>query len=347
MSRSRSYSTLGALAAAVLPALLVTGCATAGDAGPAPVVVVRHTDAALHEPVWSPGTHALLALTDDGRVARVDPGAPGMTLSPPLGRVGENVVTDPSDPSVAYVARPDADEVVALDVRDLRPVGALPLGRAPDFLATDDGSRALLALSEDRTTVSAVDLGNQHALPPQDVHASPDAKLDGPARGRPVAYHVLGPDGITHYKGAPGQVEEKGRIDVRAGHSAGDRVKVDRLYVAERDGDRLLAVETPPDHEGLAVVASADLGAPVRHVGTDETRVYAATDDELVVFATRSFTGYPDGHLPRIATIPFRNALPDGPARSAPVSGLAVGPERVWLTLDGQDAVVGIAEPPL
>ncbi|GAA4763742.1 hypothetical protein [Actinomycetospora chibensis] len=335
------------LVTAVLPAMLATACATAGDAGPAPIVVVRHTEAALHEPVWSPGTHALLALTDDGRVARVGPGAPGTLLSPPLGRVGENVVTDPDDPTVAFVARPDAGQVVALDTRDLHPVGTLPLGAAPDYLATDEGSHVLLALSEDRTTVSGIDLDDRRALPPQEVHASADAELDGPARGRPVAYHVLGSDGITHYKGAPGEVEEKGHIDVRASHGAGDRVKVDRIYVAERDSDRLLAVETPPDHEGLSVVATADLESPVRDVGTDETRVYAATDDALVVFATDSFIGYPDGHLHRIATIPYRDALPDGPARSASVSGLAVGADRVWLTFDGQDALVGIARPPI
>lgn len=348
--RARCTGGVVVAAAAVLPVLLA-GCSTAGRPGPGPAVVVAHSDAALHEPVWSAGTHALVALTDDGRVARVDPGGPGRpagsTVSAPLGRLGEDVVDDPDDPSKVVVAQPDAGRVVALDATDLRPAGSLPLGPGPDYLATDDGARTLLALSEDRTTVSGYDLGNQRPLPPQDVHAGRDAELDGAARGRPVEYHVLGSDGITHYKGAPGRVEETGRVDVRAGHSAGDEVKVDRVYVAERDSDRLLAVETPPDHEGLSIVATADLGSPVRDVGTDETRVYAATDDALVVFETDSFIGYPDGHLHRIATIPYRDALPDGPARSASVSGLAVGPDRVWLTLDGQDIVVGVAQPPI
>jgi len=347
--RSRHLGGLAVLVATV--PVLVAGCSTAGRAGPGPAVVVAHSGAALHEPVWSAGTHALLALTDDGRVARVDPGGAGRpassTVSAPLGRLGEDVVDDPDDPTKAFVAQPDEGRVLVLDATDLRPVGSMVLGPEPDYLATDDGARTLLALSEDRATVSGVDLGNQRPLPPQDVHASHDAELDGAARGRPVEYHVLGSDGITHYKGAPGPVEETGRIDVRAGHSAGDEVKVDRLYVAERDSDRLLAVETPPDREGLSVVATADLGSPVRAVGTDETRVYAATDDALVVFETASFSGYPDGHLHRIATIPFRDALPDGPARSASVSGLAVGPDRIWLTLDGQDTVVGIARPPI
>lgn len=337
-------------AAAALPVLLA-GCSTAGQGGTGPPVVVAHAGTTLHQPVWSPGARALIALTDDGRVARIDPGGPdrpaSSTVSAPLGRLGENVVLDPDDPSKVLVARPDAGRVAVLDATDLRPAGAVAVGPAPDYLATDDGARTLLALSEDRTTVSAFDLGNERPLPPQTVHASPDAELDGAARGRPISYHVLGSDGITHFKGAPGPVEETGRIDVRAGHSAGDEVKVDRVYVAERDTDRLLAVETPPDHEGLSVVAAADLGSPVRDVGTDETRVYAATDDAVTVFAADSFIGYPDGHLDRIATIPFRDALPDGPARGAPVSGLAVGPDHVWLTLDGQDVVVGVTEPPL
>ena len=120
-----------------------------------------------------------------------------------------------------------------------------------------------------------------------------------------------------------------GRIDVRAGQlSAGDQVKVDRLYVAERDSDRLLAVQTPPDHEGLSSRGHGRPRSPVRDVGTDETRVYAATDDALVVFEAASFTGYPDGQLHRIATIPYRDALSTGrPDR--PVPGLAVGPDRV------------------
>ena len=329
---------------------VLAGCAGSGGASSAPPVTVLRVGVPVHQPVWSEGGHALLALTDDARVARIEPdgaGTAATSLSAPLGDVGEDIAPDPVRPDVAYVPQPGSGRVTALDTGDLRPLGTLTLGPAPSYLTTDDGSRALLALSADRTTVSAMDLEGHTPIPPQAVHADPEAELDGPARGRLLEYHVVGPDGVVHYKGAPGEVEEKGRIDVRADKSAGDRIAVDRLYVAERDTDRLLAVATSPDHERLDLVAADHLGAPVRDVGTDETRIYAATDDALVVLETDTFTGYPDHHFDRVATIPFRGALTDDAARHASVAGLAVGPDRVYLTLEGQPAVVSIAKPPL
>ena len=98
------------------------------------------------------------------------------------------------------------------------------------------------------------------------------------------------------------------------------------------------------------MVAADALGSPVRDVGTDETRVYAATDDALVVLEADSFIGFPDRRFERVATIPFRSmlgaALP-ADAADAPVSGLAVGADRVYLTLEGRPTVIGIAKPAL
>lgn len=289
-----------ALALCAAGLVVLAGCAAQGTSSAAAPLAVLRIDAPVHEPVWSQGAHAVLALTDDGRVARITPdptAADGVvaqsTLSGPLGEVGENIATDPVHPTMAYVAQPRLGRVAAIDVTDLRQVATFPLGPSPSYLATDDGSQELLALSEDRTTVSGVNLEDRSVLPPQAVRAGADAELDGPARGRLVEYHVVGPDRIAHYKGAPGSVTDKGEIDVRADKSAGDKVKIDRLYVAERGTDRLLAVETPPDHDGLAVVAQQSMGAPVREVGTDETRVYAVTDDALIVLEANSFRGLP------------------------------------------------------
>ena len=38
--------------------------------------------------------------------------------------------------------------------------------------------------------------------------------------------------------------------------------------------------------------------SPIRRIGTDDTRVYVATDRELAVLESDSFTGYPQGVIP-------------------------------------------------
>jgi hypothetical protein len=62
------------------------------------------------------------------------------------------------------------------------------------------------------------------------------------------------------------------------------------------------------------------------------------------VLKTNSFEGYPDQMFPIVTTIGFRNAL-RGAARNAALSGLAVGSDRVYLTLQGQPYVLSIAKP--
>ncbi|MBW0011071.1 MAG: hypothetical protein JO063_13320, partial [Pseudonocardiales bacterium] len=105
-----------------------------------------------------------------------------------------------------------------------------------------------------------------------------------------------------------------------------------------------LAVDTRRTEDGLEVVARADLGEPAHYLGVDQTRIYAATEHQLVVLKTNSYEGYHDQTVPLVTTIGFRSALP-GAARDAPLSGLAVGPDRVYLTLQGQPYVLSIAKP--
>jgi hypothetical protein len=64
----------------------------------------------------------------------------------------------------------------------------------------------------------------------------------------------------------------------------------------------------------------------------------------LVVLATNSFEGYADQRIPIIKLIDFRRALTNG-AHSAVLSGLAVGPDRVYLALRGQPYLVSVAKP--
>jgi hypothetical protein len=192
--------------------------------------------------------------------------------------------------------------------------------------------------------VTPLDLHGNRVLPSQEVRAGAEAEVDGATRGRRIDYYLAGPGGITHYKGAPGSVHDEGTISLSAGKTVSDRVKSSRLYVAERGTDRLLAVDSPRGGHGLEVVAHAALGEPVRYVGVDQIRIYAATEHKLVVLKTNSFEGYHNQAFPVVTTIDFRSAL-SGEARNAALCGLAVGPDQVYLTLSGQPSVLSIAKP--
>jgi hypothetical protein len=327
---------------------LLGGCAAAGGAPAAPSVVALRIDAPVHEPTWSENARALFALTDDHRIARIDlSGAPPSartTLSAPFSDVGEDVVARISE-AVVYLPQPRLSRVAVVSDRDLHQVTILQDGPAPSFLALDSGAEDLLALSQDRSTVTPVDLHDNRVLPATNVHPGLAAELDGAKRGRRIDYHLAGPGGITHYQGSPGSVQDTGEIGISAERTAGDLTKSSRLYVAEKGTDRLLAVDSKRTEEGLEVVAQAHLGEPVRYVGVDETLIYAATEHKLVVFKTNSFEGYHNQMFPLVTTIDFRSALQGIALQNAPLSGLAVGPDRVYLTLEGQPSVVSIAKP--
>lgn len=324
------------------------GCSASGPPGPAASSVVLRTDVLVHEPIWSDDARALFALTDDHRIARIDPpgrsSAPATartTLSAPFPDVGEDLVTRAA---VVYLPQPDLGRLAVVSDTDLRQLATLPAGPSPSFLALDSGSDDLLALSRDRSRVTPLDLHDNRLLPAQHVRAQPEAEVDGAARGRRIDYYLAGPGGITHYEGAPGSVHDEGAINISAGKTAGDLVKSSRLYVAERGTDRLLALDSGRGGHGLQVVAHASLGEPVRYVGVDQTRIYAATEHKLVVFTTNSFEGYHHQTLPIVTTIDFRSAL-RGTARNAALCGLAVGPDRVYLTLRGEPSILSIAKP--
>lgn len=328
---------------AVVVLLALAGCSTAGGSpSAARPVIALPISAPVHEPTWSDHAHALFALTDDRRIAKIDPSGRS-TLSASFPDAGEDVATAGTQAAV-YLPQPKLGQVAVISDADLRQAASLPAGPAPSFLTLDSGSDDLLALSEDRSTVTTVDLHSHTVLPSQHVHATPDAELDGAKRGRRIDYHLAGSGGITHHKGSPGSVQDEGAIGIPAEKTAGDLVKSSRLYVAEKGTDRLVAVDSTRGEQGLEVVGQVHLGQPGYCLGVDQTRLYAATQRTVVVLKTNSFEGYHDQAIPIVTTIDFRSALP-GAARDAPLSGLAVGPDRVYLTFQGQPYVVSIAKP--
>ncbi|OBG32691.1 hypothetical protein [Mycobacterium sp. E3198] len=326
------------------------GCATPGSTlESAPAVAVWSVGAALHEPVWSYRTHALVAITDDHRLAEVTAGSrPGdakTRLSAPMA-VGRNLQISQKNDRLVFVPQPERGRVASVDLESLRQVNDFGAGPAPAYLSEDAGMRVLLALSADGTAVTPVDQYGFRQLPTARIADAADS-IDGANRGRGIDYHLYGASGIRYYKGFSSPPRQRAALDMDVAVSAGDGTAVTRAYVAGHDSDTLYAVDSRRGGHGMEVLASAKLPSPIRELGTDDTRIYAATDHEVVVLETSSFTGFPDHKVPVIRTIDYRSGLPDGPARSAGLSGMAIGPHRVYLTLAGTPYVVGVAKPRL
>jgi hypothetical protein len=159
-----------------------------------------------------------------------------------------------------------------------------------------------------------------------------------------VDYSALTGSEMIHEKGDPSHVGVNGRIPVVAETAAGDKWKTSRVYAAVKGTDELLAIDTTHELNGLEVVGHAHAGSPIDYLGADKTRVYAATESVLVVLAANTFEGYDHGKMTIMHRIHFRDALPAS-VRNAPLSGLAVGPNRVYLTLQGVPYVLSVAKP--
>lgn len=337
--------------AAILGALAVTaGCAAPGASlESAPDVVVWSVAAPLRAPVWSYHSHALVALTGDHRLAAVAagdrPGEATTRLSAPMA-AGRNLQISQKDDRVVFVPQPDRGRVAEVDLETLRQIGDFDAGPAPAYLAEDAGLRTLLALSSDGTSVTPVDQYGFRKLPTAPIAGDSADSIDGANRGREIEYHVYAPSGIRHYQGPSSPADERGSLNMNVAVAAGDGAAVTRSYVAGRDDSTLYAVDSRRGGDGLTVLASTRLPSPIRELGTDDTRIYAATDHELVVLETASFTGFPTRTIPVIRVIGYRAGLPPA-ARSAALSGMAIGPHRVYLTLADTPYVVSVAKPRL
>lgn len=328
---------------------ITTACSRPGTSlESSPDVALWRAATPLHEPVWSYHTHALVALTDDHRLAEVTAGDQGndakTRFSAPM-TSGRNLQISQKDERVVFVPQPDRGKVAVVDLESLRQVNDFDAGPAPAYLAEDAGLRMLLALSADGTAVTPVDQYGYRKLPTATTAAGAES-IDGANRGRDLDYHLYGPSGIRHFQGTSSPPAQRGSLSIDVAVSAGDGTAVTRSYVAGHDDSTLRAVDSRRGGEGMEVLASAQLPRPIRELGTDDTRIYAATDRELVTLETASFTGFPDGRIPVLRTIDYRSGLPAA-AQGAHLSGMAVGPHRVYLTFAEVPYVVSIAKPRL
>jgi hypothetical protein len=311
--------------------------------------MVTTVGARLHDPVWSYRMGALVGLTDDDRLAEVTDlvasGHATTRLSPPMA-VGRNLQISRKDERHIFVPQPQRGKVAVIDLDTLHQVTEFDAGPAPAYLAEDSGMRVLLALSMDGSAVTPIDEYGFQALPTAEVSGEPSDVIDGANRGREIEYHVYGSSGIRYYKGSSSPPEHRGSLQMDVSCSAGDGTAVTRSYVARPDDDVLYAVDSQRGGEGLHVLGTARLPSPIRRIGTDDTRVYAATDQEVAVLETNDVTGYPNNTIPVLRITNYRSGLPET-QRSAPLTGMALGPKRVYLTFAGTPLVVSVAKPRL
>ncbi|RAU99444.1 hypothetical protein [Mycolicibacter senuensis] len=337
--------------AAAVGMLVCAGCSLPGRSlQSAPEIAAVPVQTPLRDPVWSYRTGSLIALTDDGRLAAVDnpdqPGAATTRLSAPLD-AGRNVQISRADDRTVFVPQPARNRVAAVRLAGLQQTGDIDAGPSPAYLSENSGMRVLLALSADGATVTPVEEHGLRKLPAARVAAGATGVVDGANRGRAIEFHVYGPHGISYYKGTSSPPERRGHYPTAVMAAAGDGTAASRVYLADSRGNTLYAVESARGGHGLQEIGRATVSSPIRYLGSDDNRVYAATDTAVAVFESAPFTGYPHGSIPLLRVIDYRAGLPSGPARSAPLSGMAIGPDRVYLTLRGQPVVASVAKPRL
>lgn len=305
--------------------------------------------AVLRQPIWSYRLQTLVALTADNRLVEVTPGTDyrhATTRSSAPLAVGRNLQISRRDDRIVFVPQPARGAVARVNLETLRQVGEFGAGPSPAYLSENPGMRVLLALSSNGRSVTPVDQYGFRKLRTAVIEGDAAERIDGANRGREIDYHLYDASGIRYFRGPSSPPDERGSLGIDVAVAAGDGAAVARSYVAGHDSNVLYAVDSRRGGEGLEVLASARLPSPIRCLATDTTRIYAATDHELVVLETNSFTGFARHTIPVIRVVPY-GAGPPGAAGALRVSGMAVGPHRVHLTLADSPDVVSIAKPKL
>lgn len=285
--------------------LLLGGCGVGGGSGgPEESVTVLGVESPLRAPIYNRDGGVLLALVEgEPRVAKVNPETGETTISGIFEDAGENLGLSPEAAGPVYLPQPNLGQVALVSVEDLGVVGSLEAGPSPAEVSVDVGSEILFALSEDGSTVTGVDLETRETLLPPVREVEGRKLLHAPERGLAAEFWVAGPDGVALYEGHPTPLEEVDSIQISAGTLTEDVVKVTRAYVSEAGTDRLVAVGLNPEDKKLEVAAETGVGEPIEHAGVDEKRVYAVTENKLVVLAADNFDGFEDESFDVLQTI--------------------------------------------
>ena len=187
-------------------------------------------------------------------------------------------------------------------------------------------------LSESGQTVTVVDLENPTEAAAQvDVGTSEGALIEASGED---GFWLAGPEGVALYEGSP--AARRGELPLEAGALAVDAADPQRAYAGDSASGRVVAVE-PYEGGELQTVAETTLDAPAEYLAAGEGRLYAVTNEELVVLESET--------LETVETVEFRPILEGENLQGAGPSGLAVGGEDVYVTLEGEPYVLSIQKP--
>jgi hypothetical protein len=288
-----------------------------------------------------PGKKILLALSEDRRLVRVNvaeskPGTRLPVRSVKLEDVGENLALSPEEPELAYLPRPESGRISALDTDSLRVMNSYDLGNSPTYVTLDVQSEVLFALSKDSSRVSGVGIETPKKVPAVDVGGDARKFLEAPEKGLDPAFWIAGQDGVAFFGGNP--PERMAWKPMKAQDIAVDLTSSQRAYIAE--ADRVVALEGDPERllEGnLEVMATRSLGETVECLTSDELYVFAATRDRLVAMRRET--------LESVDSVAFGPLLERESVRPANCSGMTVGAEEVYLTLEGEPYMLSVEKP--
>jgi hypothetical protein len=210
------------------------------------------------------------------------------------------------------------------------------VGDSPTYVTLDVQSEVLFALSKDGSTVSGVEIETPEEIPAAEVGGDARTLVEAPEKGLDPAFWIAGPGGVAFYGGVP--PERMVWRSMEAQDIAVDLTSSQRAYIAE--ADRVVALEGDPERllEGkLEIMATRSLGERVECLTSDELHVFAATRDELV--AMRRAT------LEPVDSVAFGPLLERESVRPSDISGMTVGAEEVYLTLEGEPYVLSVEKP--
>jgi len=245
-----------------------------------------------------------------------------------LEEAGESMAPNPRKLDDIYVPQPALDRVTLVDADTLRTKGHFEAGEAPEWTAVHPGSKSLFALSDDGSTVTGVSLDKGKRTFGVPVEGGKDAFLEVPEKGIEPAFYVVDPDGVEFYSGYPPERQAGKRIGVEEEAFTLDDDAAERFYVGEPSGEVDL------------VEKKLDLGEPAEYLQSriaEELLVYAATESKVVAIKYDT--------MQIVGSVDFRRYLKQRSLEDAKVSGMTVGEERIYLTLEGEPYVLSVDKP--
>ncbi len=197
-----------------------------------------------------------------------------------------------------------SDRVALLDSGSLEEVGSVGTAPAPSWVAVEEPSTSLFALSEDGSTVTVVDYDLLTEKFRLEVRGGPEAAVE-PGDDIDPSFWLVTPDGVTYFSEAE-RPEPVAARQVPLSHKTFS--PDDDSEVAERN----------------------DLGETVEHVEAlpDEQRVHAVTANEVI---TMRF-----GTLETVKTTEFRSTLERAGLGDARISDFIVGADHLYLAVEGE-----------